>query len=110
MGGSFLDAKDFLNRFGPPGTRFDSRIIGHIADGAAVNFSDTSDHCIGGIALFSGIGEEPIFDPKARIQQACQPLPHQQSAFCLGTLPVAFGTSLPDLVDSCQYLLLRLHD
>src|SRR5688572_28284203 len=67
VGSCFLDAKDLFDGLWTPGTSFHSRVIRHVADGAAMYSANPRYHCISRIALVGRIGEKAVLNPEPGI-------------------------------------------
>ena len=77
-GGGFLDAHDLFHGAGAPAAGLDRGVVGHDGDLPAFDRAQPGDHSVRRQFFGQHVGEEPIFDEGALVQQQVEALARRE--------------------------------
>ena len=86
---------DLLDRAGAPGAGLDGGVVGHHADRAAFDRTDTRDDPVGRKVLGQRVGQQAVLDERARVEQQVEPFAHEQLVLRGQLGPALFEVAAP---------------
>ncbi len=77
-GRGLLDPDYLLHRPGTPGARLHRRVVGHHRDPPPAHGAEAGDHPVGRQVLRQNVGEQPVLDERAGVEEEVEALPDGQ--------------------------------